>query len=478
VRNAPATEPLAGHAPPSRRGGIGIDTVWMAVAVGAPAVATLLGTIGVVDLAYHLRAGELSLSSGSIVRVDTFSFVDQGAPWLNQQWGAQILLALVARSGGFEALQFVRSLIVGAVAGLVFASCRARGAPVRISAILTLAGILLTLPTFGVRPQLFGALLFASTLYLLVGRDHHPGRIWLLPLLSAVWVNTHGSFVLLPVLIVLTILDSTARRKKDLGRLWLVGSASLVATLVNPFGISVWTYALDLITDPVVRTWIDEWRPIAVNTPFGWAFFASVALVVGYLARRREAAPWSDLMWLGAFFAIGLGAIRAIVWWGLVAPVIVAGLVPRARRRIDDRGSSTLNLGVIAALGVAALVLLPWFRGVRLLWAPESLVVPVRSVSEIGDRLLVAQPWASWFEYRLPGRPVFVDSRIELYPASVWADYGAIRTARADWSELLDGWNVDVIVTESDWAVERFLRVDPGWRLAFENQAGSVFVRG
>ena len=457
-------------------GGIGIGTVWRVVAIGVPAVATLLGTIGVVDLAYHLRAGDLTLDTGSILREDTFSFVETGAPWLNQQWGAQVLLALVARSGGFRALQLLQAIIVGSIAGLVYLSCRARGAPVRASAILTLAGILLALPTFGVRPQLFGALLFAATLYLLVDRKAHGGRLWLLPLIAVAWVNTHGSFVFLPVLLGLALLESALRRHGDLGRLALVGSVSIAATLANPYGFGVWTYVVQLVTDPVVRTLIDEWKPIAVDTIFGWAFFGSVGLLAAYLARRSEAVSLSDLAWLGVFFVSALGAIRGIVWWGLVAPVVVAGLVPRPKESAD-RGSPVLNLSMLVALGLAGILLLPWFHDVRLRWAPEPLVSAVRAETAPGDRLLVAQPWASWFEYRLPDRPVFVDSRVELYPRSAWNDYGAIVTARADWPTVLDRWEVDVVITEAAWKIDPYLRAHPGWRLTFEDDEGSVFVR-
>jgi hypothetical protein len=358
----------------------------------------------------------------------------------------------------------------------VYLSCRARGAPVRACAILTLAGILLALPTFGVRPQLFGALLFAATLYVLVDRKEHGARLWLLPLIAVAWVNTHGSFVLLPVLLGLALLESALRLHGGLGRLALVGCLSIAATLANPYGVGVWTYVVELVTDPVVRTLIDEWKPIAVDTPFGWAFFGSVGLLAAYLARRSEAVTWSDLAWLGVFFVSALGAIRGIVWWGLVAPVVVAGLVPRTEGGAG-RGSPVLNVGVLVALGLGSILLLPWFHDVRLRWAPEDLVSAVRAETDPGDRLLVAQPWASWFTYRLPDRPIFVDSRIELYPRSVWNDYGAIVTGRADWAGVLERWRVDVVVVETDWDIVPFLRVDPGWRLTFGDAEGSVFVR-
>ena len=90
---------------------------------------------------------------------------------------------------------------------------------------------------------------------------------------------------------------------------------------------------------------------------------------------------------------------------------------------------------------------------------------------------MIAQRWASWFELASPDRRVFVDSRIELFAESVWADYGALVSGRADWAEVADRWRLDAIVAESSWPVVPFIQQHGGWRLVFEDADGLVFVR-
>jgi len=95
-----------------------------------------------------------------------------------------------------------------------------------------------------------------------------------------------------------------------------------------------------------------------------------------------------------------------------------------------------------------------------------------------GARLFVSQPIASWFEFAWPSAPVFVDSRIELFPDGIWADYDAVMAGREGWQGILDRWRVDaVVLMPGDTALASALSRDPGWRLAYRDGEGSVYVR-
>jgi hypothetical protein len=61
------------------------DRLWLALAVLLPAFAATIAPLPTGDLAYQLRAGELMLASGAVLRADPFTFTAFGDPWLNQQ---------------------------------------------------------------------------------------------------------------------------------------------------------------------------------------------------------------------------------------------------------------------------------------------------------------------------------------------------------------------------------------------------------
>src|SRR5262245_45961924 len=161
--------------------------LWAALAVLLPALAALIADLSSVDLAYQLRAGGEILDGLGIPRSDTWTFTAFGQPWLDQQWGAQVILAAVYRLAGWTGLVVLRSVLVGAVFGLVFLFCRRRGADTRRAAWLALAAFVVSAVALGLRPQLFGMVLLALVLVLLAQRRERPRVIWAIPVLVVVW---------------------------------------------------------------------------------------------------------------------------------------------------------------------------------------------------------------------------------------------------------------------------------------------------
>jgi hypothetical protein len=456
-------------------GRISIDKVWELLPILLPSIASLLGGLLMIDLAFHVRAGETMLQTGSVLRTDTFSFVGAGDPWLNQQWLGQVMLALAYRAGGWATLVFVRCVILGVIGGLLYSACRAVGAEARTAGLLSIGGLTVAFPTLGVRPQIFGALFFAITLWVIATHDAHPRRLWFLLPLAIVWANVHGSFFLLPLVLCLAWVDDL-RTPTTGNHLLAFAGATTVLTLVNPFGVDTWRYVLDLTTNPVIRNWVSEWAPPTIRDPAGVLFFISVAIVFVVLVRQVNTVRWTHLLWLGVFFGLGLLAIRSLVMWAFVAPIIVARSI-KARPAERSRGAPILNAVLLFVIVGAGLLLLPWWRPTSLMEAPSELVVAVRSATSPGARIIVPQTSASWFELTLPDRPVFVDSRIELYSARVWGEYRAFVAGRSDWAGIVDRWRAEAIVTKPAWPVVPFLRQNTTWRLTFENEDGLVFVR-
>src|SRR4051812_28756165 len=138
--------------------------LWATLAILLPALAALIANLSSVDLAYHLRAGAEILDGAGIPRTDTWTFTAFGQPWLDQQWGAQVLLAAVYRLAGWTGLVVLRAALVGLVFGLVLLACHWRGADLRRAAGLALVAFIVSAVALGLRPQLFGMVLLALTL--------------------------------------------------------------------------------------------------------------------------------------------------------------------------------------------------------------------------------------------------------------------------------------------------------------------------
>jgi hypothetical protein len=463
-----------------------LTRLWAVLAVMLPVLAALAATLSAVDLAYHLRAGHQILSGVGIPRVDTFTFTASGREWIDQQWGAQVILATTFRLAGWLGLVVLRAALVGMLFGLLFLACRLRGADIRRAAWLSLAAFIVAAPALALRPQLLGMVLLAITLVLIAGRRTHPRLFLAVPVVVAVWANVHGSFFLGPVVVGLAWLEDLHSRAPSANRTFTVAVVSALGSFVNPFGPTVWAYAVGLSTNPEVTARISEWQRTTLGTIPGILFYASALAVVVLIARRGR-PKWPTVAWLTAFFVIGAYAIRGVAWWPLGAAFAIAGVHPGAEapERPTPRIGQRINLGIMAALVVVGLALLPVWRATDratgaptgvLTDAPSGVTAALRATARPGDRLFNPQPWGSWFEFALPDLPVALDSRIELFDVDTWDDYDDVASGRDGWQAVLERWGVTmVVVSPGDDAFGARLAA-ASWQSAFEGVDGWVYL--
>jgi hypothetical protein len=484
VRTAHTTQQQVTR-PERRPGGLSLDAVWAILAVVLPAAASMLGRMVAIDLAYQVRAGNLMLDSHHVVRANTFTFVRAGVPWLNQQWAAQVATALAWRLGGWDGVAFAWGSLIAITFFFVYRSMRAAGASPRTASLLTLGSYLVGIELLGMRPQLFGIALFATTQWIVSTRAEHPRRLWLIPVLMLVWANVHGSFPLAFLLLGFAWVREIRSRPALARRILGVAAASVAATLVNPYGPRVWSYVIGLSTNGTISKYVAEWMPPSVRSPVGLLFFGSLLIVAAFFARRRDAVDWTTLLELAAFAALGFVAIRGVIWWALVAPVAVARVIGSEPRR--ERVTSPLNVAVVAAVALLLLVALPFRRGTNpatgapdvLTVAPQELVATATSRIPPGSNVFASQVFASWMEFSAPTDRVLVDSRIELFPDALWQQYLAVSDGREGWQTTLDTWNVQALVLDPGQAsgLLKVIGSDDGWRRVVKTDDGSVYVR-
>jgi hypothetical protein len=486
-----STRPATGAITPSESAfakavrSVPLSAVWAVAAVAVPVALAGASRLSAVDLAYHLRAGRIMLDVGTVLREDVFTI--WGGPWLNQQWGSQVLLAGVFGAGGWFGLAAIRSVAAAGVLALLYASCRNAGASARRSAALTMSAGILATGGFIVRPQLWGVVCFAAAQWLLSRRERHPRSVWWALPVCVVWANTHGSFFLAPALFAVAWAQDRDRGARGMTPLLLAGLATIPLTLLNPFGIRVWGYAASIAGDARIRSEVAEWQPPTLETLSGALFLTSVVAVALFVGARFRSVRWPTLAALGLFLVLGLSSIRAGLWWYLAVPVLLAG-VPvdgRPRERADARGP--VNGVLIAVLAVMALApLLRWMphagpevpeRLVR--YAPAAMTRALDDVLEPGDAVFVAQPWGSWFELALPENPLFVDSRWEAIRDDAWGSYRDVSEGREGWRETLDRYGVEALALARgpQGRLLPIVRREAGWTLVYEDADGAVFVR-
>jgi hypothetical protein len=457
---------------------------WLLLAFLLPAAAVLFSLLPTEDLAYQIRSGNLAWQAGAIIRSDLFTFTMQGRTWLNQQWGAQLLLASTYALGGWRGLIVLRALIVGSVVGVTYLRVRGRIRSSVTAVVVTFVPFLVcvTLPgSLAMRPQILALPLFITASILLSRRQDHPRALWWVPVIGVAWANVHGSFVLLIALCAIAFMaDLTG------GRRWTVSgavlAASLAAPLVTPWGFDTYHYVFDLATDPVIRAVIDEWRPMWHQSPAGWLFLSSIATALFLLARGGWARLMAEDKITFIVFSVAAAASgRAVVWWALaVPPAVVGGLVGAPAASSWTRLSARVAQASVIAITVVGLIRVSVTQPQERLLsdAPVGLATALRAVSTSNDRVFEGW-WFSWLEFAIPEDRTFVDARVEVFPTSVWDDYFRISSADPGWQDALDQWQIDVVVASRvhQSGLIAALAVENGWREVYADDLGVIFVR-
>ena len=419
--------------------------LWAFLAVGLPVLATLIANLSAVDLAYHLRAGEILLDTGQIPTTDTFTFTASGATWVNQQWGAQAILAAVYRIAGWTGLALFRAALVGAHLRL----------PVR------------GLPATRPRPPA-GGLADARGVHRRGGRARRSGRS------SSAWRSSPSTLAprrrsARPSAPALgraadrarlgerprQLLPRAGRARPGLARgrprpgaaprtglLWLALVSAAGRPASTRSGSAVWGYAVGLSTNSSSRAGSPSGSRRRCGRSRACCSSARSLSSSPLLARRGRADAVAD-----ARLARGLLRDRDYAIRGspggrserrsrspgvLAADARVARDVdrgradatgtlesdqPRARRA--DRARLHRPRPGLAADRFPARARRP---GGVVGDAPGGITAALRNAVQPGDRILNPQSWGSWFEFAFPDATVALDSRIEVFPAQVWDD--------------------------------------------------------
>jgi hypothetical protein len=491
MQDTATQRPPSEASPAGRDGGpwLTVPRLWLVVVLGAIGVMGLARTPSAIDLAYHVKVGELMVAEHALPRTDAFAWTTAGRPWLDQNWGAQLLLYGIWRLGGFPLVVVVNALLSVAAWGLVAAACRRRTANLRVIAGAILIGYVAAVATFSARPQMFSLLLFAAELYLLEAARTRPRVALAIPLLMVLWANLHGAFIVGIGLLVIEVAAATWRRDRPgVVRHLVVTVASVAALLVNPWGVRVLGYALSLPTSRLITGQVSEWGPTNVRQLPGVLILPAIGVLV--VALVRAPAPQrvpEQLLRMALLGGLAFWAVRGLAWFGLALPVTLCALArPHPLRpAAADHGSAALNGLVLVALAVALAAATPPVQRTLFGPRPELASAPVATADWLAanpqaGRMFNYQRWGSYLEFRLgPRTQVGFDSRVELPPADRWDRYLAVVAGRWDTERLLEGWGVDQVVTsrQATPALIELLESSGRWRLAFSMGDQLVYQR-
>jgi hypothetical protein len=474
------------------------SSLWTIGALAAVGV-IMLYPIDDFDVWWLLRSGAYMVETRSFPTTDPFSGPAFGAEWINHAWGFQLLLYGAYRVGGIAGMIVLQALFAVATFGVLYGILRRE----RIGQGLALAVILVAgLATRGFwspRPQVATYLALAIVWAILrASRDGTPDRLLWLPVLTAVWANFHGGFMVGPTLIGLVFAGEVVERALGrptpvrLGRLAGAGGLCLLAMFATPFHYHAVLFPLDVLADRYAQGFLIEWASPAFHVGQVRLIEGLVllALITLWLARRRPVA--SDILVLAAFFHFSVQAVRNLPLLVVVlVPVLAKALSEAVTERAPELAalmgwSRQRVLTAVAAAGIAMAVWWNYPSG----GAPD--LVPRIGVVDIfpagaADYLKRARPpgplfneygWGGYLIWRLyPDYRVGIDGRMAVHGNQRFSDYMRIADLHPGWRETLGrmGFRLAVMRTRSPLVL--VLRESPDWEILFEDKIAVVLAK-
>jgi len=406
-----------------------------------------LRLLGDASIGWHIRNGELMLRTHSITRIDPFSITMGGQAWYAWEWLYDIVIAGMLHWFGLNGVVLLTAVIIATTFALTLRLSLRRGAD------LALAVILLALS------------LGASMIHLLA-------------------------------------------RLRELA---LVTAASLVASLINPYGYKLHEHVYRYLSSRWLMNHIDEFLSPNFHGVAQQCFVAILLIAVVALAFAGKKLTLSQLLVLLFAAYSGLYASRNLPVSSLFLTLIVAPLLTQAvcsatsnsdlsfwlRSWFSKWASFGDRMGTVEthfrghawpllAVTAGLLVCAQQGRAGAQQWIDahfDTTRFPVQAVDAMVQRnirepVFAPDSWGGYLIYRLyPQNKVFVDDRHDLYGEQFLKDYLKTLRLTPEWADFLNQRRVKWVLVPAESALANMLSLTQEWRVVYRDGASVLFER-
>lgn len=458
------------------------------------------------DFWWHVKAGSDIVSGEGIPRVDTYSYPSEGRPYVDLHWLFQILIHLLYKAGGESGVIWIKCLLTVGIFAILFSLARTR-APAPLAAVVTAIGAIVASERILARPELLSFLFLALTIWLIRRHEEGSRRAWIaLPLVTLVWVNCEGLFVLGFVLVGAHLLGRLRDR-----RLWLALALSVVASLINPFFVTGAVHPFVLFTRINGSLEIYSMTIGEFLSPFdGTVQHPAVAIFPYYLAligvalilhgRRPKV---SEIVLLVAFGYLAISARRNLALLAIVATPIIARWIGEGVRHSWPASvwrsvpvAARTALAVIAGLGVV-LSLAGYCLGLRsgMIYnasqtnrkfgtAQADVAFPREAAAFLKENRIKGPIFnllasGGYLIHAYPEEKVFIDGRLEVHATEHYGRYLTLGAGGQAWKDAEEEFGFRCLILNYALVVPLLVERlgDLSWEPVFVDDTAIVFIK-
>jgi hypothetical protein len=457
------------------------------------------------DTGYHIRTGEYIIRTLSVPRYDIYSFITPPIPWTAHEWLSEVIMALVHKAFGLTGVVIFFAYVIALTYYLLFRIVRKTGGNILAEIIVILLAITASEIHWLARPHIFSLLLLVIW-YTLLDEFQYRNKnyLYFLPLMMLLWVNLHGGFIIALVLTGIYLFDNLAKVfllhgeekrecRRKAGLLGVVFAACLLVSLVNPYGYHILLFPFRLTSNRFLMDNVVEF--LSPNFHEAMPFKYLLYLMIGVFALSSRRLRFVELALVLLFSSMALYSARYIPLFAIImTPILVRQLSPlldesqgkifaffrKRAGRIDSVDAAARGyLWPFAAFAlVAVLALIGTIRfhfdekskpvdAVRFL-KKERIRGNMFNNDEFGDYII----YAASDMYK-----VFFDGRSDMYGVDRMKEYYKVTRLEEGWNDVLNKYNISVIIYDNGSALSRFLLGRDDWKLIYSDRVANIFVR-
>ena len=444
------------------------------------------------DMWWHIRTGELILSTHRWATTDPYSYTAAGAPWMSCEWLGDVFFAVVYRVGGLRGLEVLLAVLASAVILALYGFATLRSGNCKAAFLVSAVLLALATASFNLRPQMLGYLFLILTLIALERfRQGKQRAVWLQPVLFLVWVNTHGSWIVGLAAVALYIvaglvsfqigsLETRRWTKAERLRLEIVFLLSLVAIPITPYGVRLAGYPFTVAsTLPISVANILEWQVMPFNLGGGKLF---LALLLGFfLAQVVFRFSWHVAELLLFLFGAAMACLHVrflllfVPFFAPLAATMLARCMPAYNKHKDQY---LFNFALMAGIGIALVHYSPSKADMEKKVAAQF---PVQALQYMRGHSVPGPLFNSYGfgGYMIEaGYKTFIDGRSELFEQTgVLGDYMHMTLLKPGALQVLRGYGIQSCLVERDEPFATLLASSPDWNKVYSDQVSALYVK-
>ena len=388
------------------------------------------------DFWWHIKVGQWILENGQIPSSDIFSWYGTAnqIPWVAHEWLSDVVFYLLYDCVGSVGVFLFSVASAFAMLMLLWKQSRQY-----IEKNLLIGGLyfaLLAVTTsvfFYGRPHLFSFFLLFFELKILYGFLEKPEtkQIFWIPLIACVWSNIHGgssnlSYLLCIMFLVMGVfkveigcIQPQPLSRSALIRLAIVLALSVLAVMLNPFGVKMLLYPYENMGDKLMLSVIREWHaPDAKDLGELILYYVPVALMlIGFFAEKHR-IRLIDGATMGVFILLFLRSVRFIMLWYIAAAFCAIPYMPVCKIKQIGPKTEKILAGFCVILVAATLVVVgDGLNETAKEGQLISTVMPEEAITAVSED----KPERLFNDYNLGEAliqndiPVFFDARADVY---------------------------------------------------------------